>query len=82
MVRTRCVEQPRATDSNKGKYGHVLVIGGSVGEVGRAGDGIHVGIASWGGTGDGGCAKLRLLAQVSAFAPELMTSADAGKSDG
>jgi hydroxyethylthiazole kinase-like uncharacterized protein yjeF len=30
----RLVEQPRAADGNKGKYGHVLVIGGSTGKSG------------------------------------------------
>jgi len=66
------VEQPRATDSNKGKYGHVLVIGGSVGKSGapamtsmaalRAGAGLVT-----------AAVPSSIAAQVSCFAPELMT---------
>ncbi|MGA8089946.1 MAG: NAD(P)H-hydrate dehydratase [Terracidiphilus sp.] len=66
------VEQPRATDSNKGKFGHVLVIGGSVGKSGapamtsmaalRAGAGLVT-----------AAVPSPIVAQVSGFAPELMT---------
>ncbi|HMG86296.1 MAG TPA: NAD(P)H-hydrate dehydratase [Terracidiphilus sp.] len=66
------VEQPRATDSNKGKYGHVLVIGGSVGKSGapamtsmsalRAGAGLVT-----------AAVPSSIVGQVSGFAPELMT---------
>jgi ADP-dependent NAD(P)H-hydrate dehydratase / NAD(P)H-hydrate epimerase len=66
------VEQPRVTDSNKGKYGHVLVIGGSVGKSGapamtsmaalRAGAGLVT--AAVPGS---------IVSLVSSFAPELMT---------
>lgn len=66
------LEQPRAADANKGKYGHVLVIGGSTGKSGapamasiaamRVGAGLVT--AAVPGT---------IAAQVSAFAPELMT---------
>jgi ADP-dependent NAD(P)H-hydrate dehydratase / NAD(P)H-hydrate epimerase len=66
------VERPRATDSNKGKYGHVLVIGGSVGKSGapamtamsalRAGAGLVT-----------AAVPSPIMGQVSSFAAELMT---------
>jgi len=66
------VEQARAADSNKGKYGHVLVVGGSVGKSGapamtsmsalRAGAGLVT-----------AAVPSSIVAQVSGFAPELMT---------
>jgi hydroxyethylthiazole kinase-like uncharacterized protein yjeF len=66
------VEQPRAADANKGKYGHVLVIGGSTGKSGapamtsmaamRAGAGLVTAAVPG-----------PIVAQVSGFAPELMT---------
>jgi ADP-dependent NAD(P)H-hydrate dehydratase / NAD(P)H-hydrate epimerase len=66
------VEQRRAADSNKGMYGHVLVIGGSVGKSGapamtsmaalRAGAGLVT-----------AAVPSPITAQVSGFAPELMT---------
>jgi ADP-dependent NAD(P)H-hydrate dehydratase / NAD(P)H-hydrate epimerase len=66
------VEQRRAADSNKGMYGHVLVIGGSVGKSGapamtsmsalRSGAGLVTAAVPSG-----------IVAQVSAFALELMT---------
>ncbi len=66
------VEEPRATDSNKGKYGHVLVIGGSVGKSGapamtsmaalRAGAGLVT-----------AAVPSSIVSLVSSFAPELMT---------
>ena len=66
------LEQPRAADANKGKYGHVLVIGGSTGKAGapamasiatmRVGAGLVT-----------AAVPSTIAAQVSAFAPELMT---------
>ena len=66
------VEKPRGADSNKGKFGHVLVIGGSVGKSGapamaslaalRAGAGLVT-----------AAVPSSIVAQVSNFAPELMT---------
>ncbi len=66
------VEQPRGADSNKGKFGHVLVIGGSVGKSGapamasmaalRAGAGLVT-----------AAVPAPIVAQVSSYAPELMT---------
>jgi ADP-dependent NAD(P)H-hydrate dehydratase / NAD(P)H-hydrate epimerase len=66
------VEKPRVADANKGKFGHVLVIGGSVGKSGapamasmsalRAGAGLVT-----------AAVPSPIVAQVSSFAPELMT---------
>jgi ADP-dependent NAD(P)H-hydrate dehydratase / NAD(P)H-hydrate epimerase len=66
------VQQPRAADSNKGKFGHVLVIGGSVGKSGapamtslaamRAGAGLVT-----------AAVPAPVLATVASAAPELMT---------
>ncbi len=63
---------PRAADSNKGRFGHVLVVGGSVGKSGapamtsmaamRAGAGLVT-----------AAVPAPVLGQVAAFAPELMT---------
>jgi NAD(P)H-hydrate epimerase len=64
--------KPRPAESNKGKFGHVLVVGGSVGKSGapamtsitamRAGAGLVT-----------AAVPAAVLAQVAAFAPELMT---------
>jgi ADP-dependent NAD(P)H-hydrate dehydratase / NAD(P)H-hydrate epimerase len=66
------VQQPRAADSNKGKFGHVLVVGGSVGRSGapsmtslatlRAGAGLVT-----------AAVPEPILPLVAAIAPELMT---------
>ncbi|HUB31131.1 MAG TPA: NAD(P)H-hydrate dehydratase [Terracidiphilus sp.] len=66
------VQQPRPADSNKGKFGHVLVIGGSVGKSGapamtslsamRTGAGLVT-----------AAVPAPILASVAAAAPELMT---------
>ncbi len=68
------VERLRGADSNKGKFGHVLVIGGSVGKSGapamasmsalRAGAGLVT-----------AAVPSPIMALVSSFAPELMTRA-------
>ncbi len=66
------VQTPRAADSNKGKYGHVLVIGGSIGKSGApamtslAAMRIGAGLVT-------AAVPAPVLAQVSCFAPELMT---------
>jgi NAD(P)H-hydrate epimerase len=70
---------PRALDSNKGRFGHVLVAGGSLGKAGAA---AMCGMAVL-RTG-GGLATVAVpgavLANVAGFAPELMTEplGDAG----
>ncbi|MGB6192491.1 MAG: NAD(P)H-hydrate dehydratase [Terracidiphilus sp.] len=65
-------ESPRPAESNKGKFGHVLVVGGSVGKAGapsmtsltamRAGAGLVT-----------AAIPSPILGQVAAVAPELMT---------
>jgi ADP-dependent NAD(P)H-hydrate dehydratase / NAD(P)H-hydrate epimerase len=66
------LERPRAADSNKGKYGHVLVIGGSTGKSGApamasiAAMRVGAGLVT-------AAVPSPIAAQVSAFAPELMT---------
>lgn len=66
------LEQPRAADANKGKYGHVLVIGGSTGKSGApamssmAAMRVGAGLVT-------AAVPSPIAAQVSAFAPELMT---------
>ena len=66
------LEQPRAADANKGKYGHVLVIGGSAGKSGApamasiAALRVGAGLVTAAVPGS-------IAGQVSAFAPELMT---------
>ena len=66
------VQAPRAADSNKGKFGHVLVIGGSVGKSGApamsslAAMRVGAGLVT-------AAVPAPVLAQVSCFALELMT---------
>lgn len=76
------VEQPRAVDSNKGRFGHVLAVGGSAGKAGAA---AMASIAAMrAGAGLVTAAVPRGIAGIVAgFAPELMTlpleeSADGG----
>ncbi len=63
---------PRTRDANKGSYGHVLVIGGSLGKAGAA---AMAGFAALrAGTGLSTVATPKsVLATVAAFHPELMT---------
>ena len=63
---------PRPLDSNKGMYGHVLIVGGSLGKSGAA---AMAGMAALrGGTGLSTVAIPRsVLPMVSSFAAELMT---------
>jgi len=72
---------PRARDANKGQFGHVLVIAGSVGKAGAAG---LVGMAAL-STGAGlvtvACPK-SIQATVAGFAPELMTEGLAETDEG
>ncbi len=63
---------PRALDSNKGRFGHVLVVGGSLGKSGAA---AMCGMAAL-RTGAGlvtVATPASVLPAVAAFAPELMT---------
>ncbi len=63
---------PRARESNKGRYGHVLVIGGSLGKAGAA---VMAGFAALrAGAGLSTVATPKsALSTVAAFHPELMT---------
>ncbi len=63
---------PRSADSNKGMYGHVLIVGGSLGKSGAA---AMAGMAALrAGAGLSTVATpARVLASVASFAPELMT---------
>lgn len=66
------LQTPRAADANKGKYGHVLVIGGSTGKSGApamasiAAMRVGAGLVT-------AAVPNPIAAQVSSFAPELMT---------
>lgn len=66
--------EPRALDSNKGLYGHVLIIGGSVGKTGAAGMSAVSALRAGAGLATVATAK-SALPMVAAIAPELMTEA-------
>lgn len=70
------IHAPRAADANKGKFGHVLVVGGSFGSAGgKAGAPVMSSLASL-RAGAGlvtAAVPAPALALVSSFAPELMT---------
>ena len=72
---------PRARDSNKGSYGHVLVIGGSLGKAGAA---AMAGFAALrAGAGLSAVATpLSVLPTIASFHPELMTEPMAETKDG
>jgi NAD(P)H-hydrate epimerase len=63
---------PRDPDSNKGKFGHVLVLGGSVGKAGAAAMAGMAALRAGAGLSTVGTAK-SMLATVAGFHPELMT---------
>jgi hydroxyethylthiazole kinase-like uncharacterized protein yjeF len=63
---------PRAEDSNKGNYGHVLVIGGSLGKAGAAAMAGMAVLRAGGGLSTVATAKSALGA-IASFHPELMT---------
>ncbi|HLZ43294.1 MAG TPA: NAD(P)H-hydrate dehydratase [Candidatus Sulfotelmatobacter sp.] len=65
---------PRRADSNKGLYGHVLVIGGSVGKAGAAAMAGISALRAGAGLSTVATAKSG-LATVAGFYPELMTEA-------
>jgi ADP-dependent NAD(P)H-hydrate dehydratase / NAD(P)H-hydrate epimerase len=72
---------PRAREGNKGSYGHVLVIGGSLGKAGAA---AMAGFAALrAGAGLSAVATpLSVLATIASFHPELMTEPMAETKDG
>ena len=63
---------PRARDANKGSYGHVLVIGGSLGKAGAAAMAGFSALRAGAGLSTVATPK-SLLATVAGFHPELMT---------
>jgi len=63
---------PRASDANKGSYGHVLVIGGSLGKAGAAAMAGMAALRAGAGLSTTAVPK-SMLPTVSAFHPELMT---------
>jgi NAD(P)H-hydrate epimerase len=68
----KIIEQPRALDSNKGRFGHVLVIGGSAGKGGAAAMASLAAMRA--GAGLTTAAIPRGIASIVAgFAPEMMT---------
>jgi hydroxyethylthiazole kinase-like uncharacterized protein yjeF len=68
----KIIEQPRALDSNKGRFGHVLVIGGSPGKGGAAAMASLAAMRA--GAGLTTAAVPRSVASIVAgFAPEMMT---------
>jgi len=63
---------PRARDANKGSYGHVLVIGGSLGKAGAAAMAGFSALRAGAGLSTVATPK-SVLATVAAFHPEVMT---------
>ncbi len=63
---------PRTRDANKGSYGHVLVIGGSLGKAGAAAMAGFAALRAGAGLSTVATPK-SVLATVAAFHPELMT---------
>ena len=72
---------PRPADSNKGKYGHVLVIGGSVGKAGSVAMAGMATLRAGAGLSTIATAK-SALATVAGFHPEVMTEGLAETSAG
>ena len=68
----KIIEQPRALDANKGRFGHVLVVGGSPGKAGAAAMASLAAMRA--GAGLTTAAIPRCVADIVAgFAPEMMT---------
>jgi ADP-dependent NAD(P)H-hydrate dehydratase / NAD(P)H-hydrate epimerase len=63
---------PRPADSNKGNYGHVLVLGGSLGKAGAAAMAGMAALRAGAGLSTVGTSK-SVLATVAGFHPEIMT---------
>ena len=66
------VEAPRATAANKGRFGHVLVVGGSVGKSGAPAMAALAALRAGAGLVTAAVPR-EVLPQVAAVAPELMT---------
>ncbi len=67
-----CLLAPRPADSNKGMYGHVLIVGGSLGKSGAAAMAGMAALRAGAGLSTV-AAPTRVLASVASFAAELMT---------
>jgi ADP-dependent NAD(P)H-hydrate dehydratase / NAD(P)H-hydrate epimerase len=65
---------PRKPDANKGNFGHILVIGGSVGKAGAAAMAGMAALHSGAGLVTIACPK-SVQPTIAAFAPEIMTEA-------
>jgi ADP-dependent NAD(P)H-hydrate dehydratase / NAD(P)H-hydrate epimerase len=65
-------QAPRPADSNKGKFGHVLVVGGSIGKSGAPAMTSLTALRTGAGLVTAAVPS-PILPQVAAFAPELMT---------
>ena len=63
---------PRKRDSNKGNFGHVLIVGGSVGKSGAAAMAGMAALRTGAGLVTVACPR-SVQATIAAFAPELMT---------
>jgi ADP-dependent NAD(P)H-hydrate dehydratase / NAD(P)H-hydrate epimerase len=63
---------PRPRDANKGQFGHVLVVAGSLGKAGAAGLAGRAALSTGAGLVTVACPK-SIQATVAGFAPELMT---------
>jgi ADP-dependent NAD(P)H-hydrate dehydratase / NAD(P)H-hydrate epimerase len=66
------LRKPREADSHKGSYGHVLVIGGSVGKAGAAAMAGLAALRTGAGLVTVACPK-SVQPTIAAYAPELMT---------
>jgi NAD(P)H-hydrate epimerase len=66
------VETPRPADSNKGRFGHVLILGGAVGKAGAPAMAAIAAMRSGAGLTTA-AVPAPVLATVAGFAPELMT---------
>jgi NAD(P)H-hydrate epimerase len=72
---------PRPADSNKGNFGHVLVLGGSLGKAGAAAMAGMAALRAGAGLSTVGTPK-SVLATVAGFHPEVMTEALEETEDG
>ena len=66
------VETPRPADSNKGRFGHVMILGGAVGKAGAPAMAALAAMRSGAGLTTA-AVPAPVLATVAGFAPELMT---------
>ncbi len=67
-------DRPRAADSNKGKFGHVLVIGGSAGKAGAPAMASLAALRTGAGLVTAAVPE-RIVSTIAGFAPELMLRA-------